>query len=123
MKSRHSGGGARDGKGIKTEFYFREKYFYESVQFYTLKMYEYQHILLKEYATVRGTISSNRLYVLQSKALSAASFLPSSETQTWLSTLCFSFFCLKYFCGAPIFFLQWLSLFFFSVSLQTYDLL
>ena len=107
MKSRHSGGGARGGKGIKTEFYFREKYFYESVQFYTLKMYEYQHSLLKEYATVRGTISSNRLYVLQSrlcchsrayiffyasKALSAASFLPSSETQTWLSTLFVSAF-------------------------------
>ena len=30
-------------------------------------MYEYQHILLKEYATVRGTISSNRLYILQSR--------------------------------------------------------
>lgn len=58
---------SRGWEGHKNWILFRKKYFYETVQFYTLKMYEYHHILLKEYAAVSGSVGSNRLYVLQSR--------------------------------------------------------
>lgn len=139
MKSPHSGGGERDGKGIKTEFYFRKKYFYESVQFYTLKMYEYQRILLKEYATVRGTVGSNRLYFLQSRLSDVIpehiySFLqvkPCQQPAFFLhrrlrhgsAHSLFQLFLSKIFLWHSNFFPPVDFSFFFSVSLQTYDLL